>query len=208
MNKINQTGFSAVVILLVLLLLTAVSITGYFVYSAQNKETSKVTVAPESSKDSTAPAVAPESSKDSTAPATQQDTQKYLVIKEWGVKIPLTDEIRDAYYVYEKNEGGDGVFLSTRAIAAKYSDCGAENTSLFSYGRFTNPNKYDELTGKKLSELYPNAPKIAGYYYEGTPPQAGCAFSDNEEKDKVYLSSTIIPTMEAFKGALQKIQAQ
>ena len=79
MNK--QKGFSAVIVLLSLLLLVAVGFTGYFVWNTQNNKKDKsAEVAP-------ATATKQEAQKESPAPAKEE--QKYLVIKEWGVSLPL-----------------------------------------------------------------------------------------------------------------------
>lgn len=197
MKKINQSGFSPIVILLVLILVVLVGFTGYYVYNTQKKDESKAAAVP-----------APANVAATPAQPSTQDTQKFLVIKEWGVKIPLTDANADAYYVYKKFEGGDAVYVSTKSIAAKYPECGADKTTLFAYGRFDDLNKFDDLYGKKFSELYPNAPKVGDYYYTATPPQAGCAYTANGEIDMEYQDSTILPARKAFSDAAQKIQAQ
>jgi cytoskeletal protein RodZ len=85
MNK--QRGFSTVVLLLGLLLIVAVVFTGYYVWNNQNnKDDNKAEVAP-------ATTTKQETKQD--APSPVKDEQKYLVIKEWGVKMPVSSQFSD-----------------------------------------------------------------------------------------------------------------
>ena len=87
---VNQKGFSAVIVLLGLLLVVAVGFTGYFVWNTQNsKKDTAAEVAP-------ATATKPETKQETPAPAKEE--QKYLVIKEWGVKMRLNGKISAATY--------------------------------------------------------------------------------------------------------------
>jgi len=82
----NQKGFSAVEGLLILVIVAIIGGTGYFVMSTQKKTNTNLDNAAQSSQ------VVPKP-KSSTAAA-----QKYLEIKEWGVKVPLSSKDSGAYY--------------------------------------------------------------------------------------------------------------
>lgn len=194
MKKINQRGFSPIVILLVLILAVLVGFTGYYVYNSQKND------------DKAAAPTPPVKSTATTNQSNTQDTQKFLVIKEWGVKIPLTAEITDANYSYKNGY----VYLSTDSIAKKYPECGADKTTVFAYGRFDNPNQEADLpqAGQTYGQAYPNAPKVGVYYYTGASPQAECAYTASGDVDSKYQETTITVAKKAFVEALQKIQAQ
>lgn len=99
----SQKGFGLVPFLLILLLVTAVGFTGYYVYNQQTKKTEKSEVAGDSlTKITTTPSPST-TPKATVAPAATPtpDTQKYLVIKEWGVKVPLSSGIQNATYKIE-----------------------------------------------------------------------------------------------------------
>ncbi len=192
MKKLNQRGFSPIAILLALILVVLVGFTGYYVYNSQKKDDNKA-VTP-----------APANAAATPSQPSAQDTQKYLVIKEWGVKIPLTAEIADANYYY--NNGY--VYLSTDSIVKKYPECAADKTSLFAYGRFDDPNKQAEAPqgGQTYGQAYPNAPKVGTFYYTGATPQAACAYTSAGELDESDESTG--RATKAFSDAIQKIQAQ
>lgn len=83
----NQKGFSAVEGLLILIIVAIVGGTGYFVVNAQKKTNTNLDNAAQSSQ-----SVAKRSKSSPTA------SQKYLEIKEWGVKIPLSSADSGVYY--------------------------------------------------------------------------------------------------------------
>jgi|SRR3990167_1902136 len=95
LNK-NQSGFSMDFIILLILLLILLALLGWWVWS-QNKKDNNST--PQSS--------TPASSKSDTAKDTKPDTIKYLEIKEWGLKMPLGDDISTAYYTLRPVNAND-----------------------------------------------------------------------------------------------------
>lgn len=205
MKKHTQSGFSLVVILLVLILVAVVGFAGYYVYNTQqNKKDTASQPATDKKLTSANPAATP-------AAPTAQDTQKYLVIKEWGVKVPLAKNIEDATYYYRAFEdGGSAVYVSTKTISAKYPDCAADKTTVYAYGRFNNPNERNELVDKTMGELNPNAPKVGNYYYYAIHPQAYCFETLNKTDKEIdaIQKNEIQPLMDSFVEAIKKVQAQ
>jgi type II secretory pathway pseudopilin PulG len=196
MKKTQQSGFTPVVILLVLILVAVVGFAGYYVYNTQQNK-----------KDDTKAAVA----NQTTTPAAQTttDTQKYLVIKEWGVKIPVAAPIDDAYYVVK----GDNVYFSTTAITNKYSDCAADKTTLYALGRYSDPNQ--EAFNGTMAQAYPNSIKIGNYWYYGVHPQSPCYYPANftgssTEQASIDAAGTAAtqPAIKALGDAIAKVQAQ
>lgn len=80
----NKKGFSAVIVLLSILVVSVIGFAGYYVWNTQQdkKEKEVATVAG-------AQEQAPTAKEESQSTPVAQDTQKYLEIKEWGVKMAL-----------------------------------------------------------------------------------------------------------------------
>lgn len=92
MKKLNQSGFSVVEVLLLLIFLAIIGFTGYYVYHAQ-KTSSKTDDVRTSTNAKTAP-------KDNPVPTNKANipTQSYLTFTEWGVKLPTSGTLADAQY--------------------------------------------------------------------------------------------------------------
>jgi len=86
----NQSGFSVVEVLLLLIFLTIIGFTGYYVYHAQ-KTTNKTNDTQTNTKTS---------SKDNQTLLSKTETpaQSYLTFTEWGVKLPTSGTLADAQY--------------------------------------------------------------------------------------------------------------
>jgi hypothetical protein len=153
----KQKGFSAVVLLLGLLLIVAVGFTGYYVWNTQNnnKDNSK----------EVAPAAATKQESNQETPAPVKEEQKYLVIKEWGVKIPVDDNYTYKYSIYDSN-GFTYMRLTADEITKEAPGC-----DVFSLSRYQEKLGTDGASPPAL--LSEN--KINGYYYYGQPSQGLCA---------------------------------
>ena len=182
MNK--QKGFSAVILLLSLVLIVAVGFTGYYVWNTQNnKEDNKAEVAP-------ATTTKQETKQD--APSPVKEEQKYLVIKEWGVKIPLSEKITDLTYRFNANEGT--VTLKT-ALLIEYQNqlYAGSNDELSGIGLLTqNPKQYNQDMGTAIQNDGP----FAGYYvgtdgknsYVLLPPSQSSCPDNNSQVYKTCLA--------------------
>lgn len=96
---------------------------------------------------------------------------KYLVVKEWGVKVPLSAEISDAVYLIKPDVPG-GAYLSLTSLAR--TRCTAANVSMGAYIRFTK-NETWGIENRKMLEIYPSAAKVGNYYYAYERAQDGCS---------------------------------
>jgi prepilin-type N-terminal cleavage/methylation domain-containing protein len=91
--KINQKGFSVVEILIVIVVIGLLGAVGWLVYDRQSSKTSEKPSTQTSAQQNT------ETKKQETPKeAAKVPEQQYLEVKEWGVKLPLTDEISDLSY--------------------------------------------------------------------------------------------------------------
>jgi|GEM_PF-1612869 len=94
----NQLGFSIEIIILMLLLIILLAIIGWWVMSQKKQKSS----APQSSTPSSQQA-----EKSKTKPTPPPPAVKYLEIKEWGLKMPIGDDISGAYYTVRQSVQGD-----------------------------------------------------------------------------------------------------
>src|SRR5690348_14834825 len=91
----RQPGFSTVEILLTLLVALVLASVGWLIYRNGHKVTVKSTV-PSSSSQNGLQQIA-------NSNPTQKPVTKYLVLQEWGVKLPLPESAKDAYYAVDKS---------------------------------------------------------------------------------------------------------
>lgn len=96
LNK-NQSGFSMEFIILLILLLILLAILGWWVWSqSKSKDNSSTPATPASKK----------ADKEESKPAPPPSV-KYLEIKEWGLKMPIGDDITGAYYTVRPVNAND-----------------------------------------------------------------------------------------------------
>jgi len=120
-KKSNQTGFTIPEILLVVLTLVIIAVAGYFVAKHINKSNSPSSTTSSSIKSNTASTNA--SSATPQATYSTINNTKYLIIKEWNVKLALTAPIDSATYTLVTNNTyiSPAVFLSTAMLNASES---------------------------------------------------------------------------------------
>src|SRR5882762_9215057 len=172
-NK-NQSGFGAIEGILIIVVILLLGVVGYMVYKNQNKA---ATTAVTSNSSSTSPEKTVAPVKETKA----NNAGDYLVIKEWGVELPLSAGIKDAYYANLKNNtfSYPVYALGIKSLTALDSNCAAENLSVSLILRQTiaqhdtNSTKNDPLN----SPVYDM--KIGGYYYGYDRSRAAC--SDNQK---------------------------
>ncbi len=79
MNKLNQKGFGAVELVLIIVVIIALGLIGYVILHKQTAKKATPT---------TSTAVSPQSS------TTTINGQTFIVIKDWGIRIPLDDTLK------------------------------------------------------------------------------------------------------------------
>jgi hypothetical protein len=154
----KSSGFSITTVIAVLFVVAVVGLGAFTVFSNDSKDDNKT-----GSKTSSS------GSKDSS------NGQKYLVISQWGVKLPLSDAIQDAYYIvssvsYDANTGGPNtVWISRSSLDdtgcnANEFEEGGNGSPVGTMVR-TLPDEVDNATGAKYTDLYPGGVIIGKYYY-------------------------------------------
>jgi len=172
LSRPNQKGFISIETFLIIVVLVLVGGTGYFVYHATKKTNDTFTAAAKAA-ESTPDTSKPHASSSTSAKSVP--TKEYLAIKEWGVKIPLTESTKDAYYVFLQNDTSSA-YLSLHSLDG--TQCAADQTSIGAVFRYL-PGDQDPESHEFYSSIYTDGIKVGNYYYRYASPQAGC--SDNNQ---------------------------
>jgi hypothetical protein len=188
----NQSGFSLIEALLMILVIAVIGFCGYFVYHSQKSKTASAS----------AHKTTGDSAKTKTVVETQyivvRDNQKYLNIKEWGVIIPIDDSIDSVVYTGGHYDigGGSSPDDARLGLLSLGSDCSelpdASSAPLGWYVRFTkddvNAEKVEQVEpgSTSLHELVKTAVKIPGsdggygaYYVAYAKPTSDCSNGEN-----------------------------
>lgn len=162
----TQNGFSTITIAVALILVLVIAGIGFTVFNRSSD--TKTAIAPTEG--------APNSQQpiDQQPAAPERPVTTYLEIKEWGVKLPLSDAIKDAYYVVpngiSKNADGrpSGIIIG---ITSLNDSCGIVTSRSEDFQkafaeivRTLPTNKYP-TSGKAYTEQFPIGVTIDGYYY-------------------------------------------
>lgn len=158
----SQTGFSALEALLVVFIIGVLSTAGWFVYQHNRVKSTDAATNGNHTTDNTQDNQQPPAT---TPPA---PTVTYLDIKEWGLKLPLSDAIKDAYYVPGiSSKGTDGLpnQMWVGFTSLNTDGCTATNNSGPALIFRAPPTETDPVSGQLLTQKYPNGVTIGSYYY-------------------------------------------
>lgn len=163
----KQAGFNIVEILLIIVAVGVIGVGGWFVYQHNRTRVSDAAGSNQTTQQTTTTTPAP--------------TVAYLTIIEWGVKLPLSAEVKDAYYMpaVGSSKGTDGqpntLLLGLRSQDS--NNCAATNnlTALAQISR-TSPSSVDPVTNKLYTQEYPNGVILGDYFYayQGISNSDGC----------------------------------
>jgi uncharacterized protein (UPF0333 family) len=149
-KKLNQKGFSAVEGLLILIIILLVGFIGYYVWHTQKTTDKTIDTASNATKSS---------------PAKSSSQQKFLSIKEWGVKLKLNTSNSDAYYTVVPGQDNE-VYISSKALdtfGAQHAECSGVNRSvIMSRLKPGDDNVGSPWTDQELAQA---GTKVRDYYY-------------------------------------------
>lgn len=159
----NQKGFSAIEGLLIFIIVAIIAGVGWYVWDS-NKKTNDILNNAEKSSGSVA---RPTTNKKETKIETQ-----YLVVKEWGIKMPLSSAIADVYYVVSTSSQTNGqpntMWLGLKSLDDK--GCAAANANTggaYPLGALlkVSPDETDPVSGTPYKQLNPEGVTLGNYYY-------------------------------------------
>lgn len=111
-------------------------------------------------------------SKDNQTSAQNDSSTKYLVIKEWGVKLPLSTSIYDSFYAIDAQN--ISAYLATPKLAALDNACDPRKNTSGGEGALVRARPTDVVFDEPVQQRFPNGKTINGYYYYFSGPQATC----------------------------------
>ncbi len=165
----HQSRFTTSVILLAVLVVAVLAVTGLVLYQHHKPNSAKTSAATSPTQTTTQP-------QSTATTQAQPAVMQYLTIKEWGVKIPLSSKVQDAYYVVptgitnNADQRPSGIYLDVASLKNSCSDISVGNTNTSiekAVGEIVRalPTDKDPVSGKLYTELNPNGTTIGGYYY-------------------------------------------
>jgi len=161
-NKQHDGGFGTVGILLTIIVLLLVGAGGWYVFHKNKKSDTNGTNTANSQQNKTG-----NNSNPQTA---------YLTVKELGIRLTLTDPIKDAYYkVKDSSKNGKPIIALYLHSWDTYANCTPEKDrdGLGAVTTFT-PGESDPVNGD-LATSYPDAPLIDGLHYYIAQAQSDCS---------------------------------
>lgn len=156
--KKNENGFSAVEIIIVIVILGLVGTVGWLVYDRHKSKTDNKT---NQTNQQEAKQETPNKQNNASA---DLKTNDYLEIKEYGVKLELSKEIKDAYYEIENGFP----YLSVHSLD-KYRSC--KKVAVVSKAKAGDDNMGSRWTKQELEER--STLQIGDTYYWVTPGNGG-----------------------------------
>ena len=173
----HQSGFGAVLAVIIVAVILALGGSGYVVYRAHHKTTNPPTTSSSVAKTSTPPA---KKSSGSTSTSTQPTTA-YFTIKEWGVQAPYSG----TDLTYSVITGSPNQIALTSSSLPQCTDSTLGNTGLV--GRYLPTDNVSTGPIPKTAQQYfsqdfaasgatkPAYTKVGSYYYMYIPPQDECS---------------------------------
>jgi hypothetical protein len=195
--KNNQTGFSAVV---VLVLIAVIAIIGFCSWVILGKSKGGESSTPQAITKQKTTSV-------KSKPNTAEGKINYLVIEEWGVKYPLDPSIADATYVMEKS-GNQYVFVQTPRLvklAGESKHCaGADESISLNRAKVGDDRFGSPWTEEELQNI---GTKVGDFYYFGEGGQA-CFGSDAELKQEAAIVDEVSAIRSKLGQLAQSVQSQ
>jgi prepilin-type N-terminal cleavage/methylation domain-containing protein len=180
MTKTSSKGFTLIETLIVMLVIAVAVYAGWFIWQMSHKKDNKASQTSQNQKQEN-------SNKDPQATAIDQSEDgKYLVIKEWDVRLPLPDALRDdvEYGIFDFNDGGQAIYFASKKIAAKSTipDCGGlvDKNDSTGHGTFGGAVSLSRFTSKSQDD---DAAELAfqqgDYWYKVDFSNGGACYDDD-----------------------------
>lgn len=201
-QEINQKGTGAIGIIVIVLTIAVVAFAGWYMWNKNKKDgTNKPTGQTAQNQDQPKP--------DEQKPADPTEGGKYLVISEWGVRFPLSEELQgDVEYGIRKNvllndtapDGatpiyGDVVYFASKKLIgeAKPNSCGLKAGARDDLNQRDDPTSYDGGPGIALQRWMQNPGSrginAGGYWYVSQGSRAMCYPGSDGAKESSFVTS-------------------
>ncbi len=168
--KLNQKGFSPVIILVTVVVVGLVGGAGWYVYKNQTPKQQKTNSTGKT---------------DSNQQTVQQTSGNIVKIPEMGIQFTVPDEIKGISYIIEKqtdSRGKEVVYarLTSQSLMKVSPECGAarESLGIVTKGFGNKPEETEEP--RYYGELIK---QFDSFFITYTPSQAACSNSDGESEE-------------------------
>lgn len=203
-NSHNSQGFAHIgLILAVLAVIAAVALGGWYVWHSDRDDNKSNST-----------------TKNSNSQNEQNDPHengRYLVIEEWEVKIPLSDEISRAYYTFSSDDLGEYVSIYDAGFDEMENAngvlCGGNNKYKFYSITRTEQDKVPSLNEREASPEYRSFPFTDDYVFGGlgahqAPPYCANLNTDpsSEFQDDTSILEIANDKEQAFISAFNELQ--
>lgn len=160
----RQAGFGPIELLVAIGVIVVLGAVGWVMYQRHISD----------NKPKAATTTSQTTSQQHSTTTTQPQPVAYLDIKEWGMKLPLSDTVKDAYYVVPTGISSDADGRPSAialGLTSMSSSCGTISTTAPGYGNSLGaiiralPNDTDPVSGQLYTQKYPGGVTVGGYYY-------------------------------------------
>ena len=187
----EETGFTAVEMLLSLIIVVMITFVGYYIYNTQ-----KTANATYKAVSNAAQASVPKSTKKAVVGGKDKPaTPFYMVIKEWGVRLTLPETIKDANYSFKRENSTNPDFagLGVQTLTIFSAQCSPEKTTVGAITRQTaaqhDANIVDQAKNGPSMDNEVLKTKVGLYYYGYVHAQAACYDASNKAADNYYTAT-------------------
>jgi hypothetical protein len=194
-NSKNQAGFSAGIIIAAVLVLAVIGAAGFFVFK-KSSDKAATTSAPTAT--SQEPMNTDNTDVNTKAPIDHSEGGKYLVIKEWGVRVLLPDSLKGNAFYSLREVGSDKYANAVAAdINSKFfqPECRdtAEDLSLDVVRTTAQIDDSAPLAYKR------NSLRAGDYWYHNTYDKNGCSkFLEGTKAEAFNELKESIGTVESY----------
>lgn len=154
-TKREQSGFSVIEVLLIVLVVAVLVVIGLMVYQRHKPSVTKNSAA---------------ASQTQTAAKPAQTTTQYLEIKEWGVRLKLNSDTASLYY-YISPQLPDVAYLSLKTVSDIAPNCAADKDSMAAISRLTEA---EHQSNSYATHSDPGTIHIGNYWYGDAGEHADC----------------------------------
>jgi hypothetical protein len=162
----SHHGFVLIEGILILIVLSIVGFTGWFIIHSRQEANVSYTAAQKSASDTII-------TKSKSKPATKVASgQKYLSVKEFGVRLQLTENTQSLYY-FINPENPDYAYLSLKTVSDIAPNCAADKFSMGVISRQT-PAQRQEAIDNPSDTNSVGTIRIGDYYYGYEGSHADC----------------------------------
>jgi hypothetical protein len=183
----NETGFSAIELVLIIVIVVLIGISGWLVYKNHHKNAAATISTTSTSKAATSTSTTPKSTSTST---TKPVTTTVFQIPELGIEITVPNSIKDIVYKVDPagtlstGQQTQSVTLSTQTLTNLDSDCSVNGSAPPLGTIYKTTGQYPSNPDVDLNNSSGGLVKQFSTYYIGwSNPQGICGTSASTQSD-------------------------